>query len=84
MIGIEPIESGLEEALLPADDGGSTGLQHTLDGVEGGSFGQHQDELGAKYVAGRQGTRLSDAAEFRTLIAGERYFTVCRHTNLEA
>jgi hypothetical protein len=84
MIGIEPIESGLEEALLPADNGGSTGLQHTLDGAEGGSFGQHQDELGAKDVAGRQGTRLSDAAEFRTLVAGERYFTVCRHTNLEA
>ena len=54
MIGIEPIESGLEEALFPADDGGSTGLQHTLDGVEGGSLGQHQDELGAKDVsAGR-------------------------------
>jgi len=48
MIGIEPIESGLEEALLPADDGGSTGLQPALNGIEGGSFCQHQDELGAK------------------------------------
>ena len=48
MIGIEPIESGLEEALLPTDDGGSTGLQPTLDGVEGCSFGHHQDDPGAK------------------------------------
>jgi len=84
MIGVQPIESGFEEALLPADDGGSTGLQPALNGVKGDSFCQHQDELGAKDVAGRQGTRLSDAAEFRTLVAGEGHFTVCRHTNLEA
>ena len=84
MISVEPIEPGFEEALLPADDRGSTGLQPALNGVEGGSFCQHQDELGAKDVAGRQGTRLSDAAEFRTLVAGEGYFAVCRHTNLEA
>ncbi len=45
------------------------GLQPALNGVERGSFCQHQDELGAKDVAGRQGARLSDAAEFRTLVA---------------
>src|SRR5204863_231501 len=45
MIGIEPIESGLKEALLPADDGRGTRLQSGLDGVEGSSLGQHQDEL---------------------------------------
>ena len=84
MISIQPIEPGLEEALLPANDRGSTGLQPALDGVEGGSVCQHQDELGAKDVAGRQGTRLSDAAEFRTLVAGEGHFAVCRRTNLEA
>jgi hypothetical protein len=60
------------------------GLQPALNGVEGSSFGQHQDELGAKDVAGRQGTRLSNAAEFRPLVAGEGHFAVCRHTNLEA
>src|SRR5215471_263180 len=48
MIGVQPIEPEFEKALLPANDGGSTGLQPTLDGGEGGSFGQHQDELGAK------------------------------------
>jgi len=84
MIGVEPVEPGFEEALLPADDGGSTGLQPTLNGVEGGLFGQHQDELDAKDVAGRQRTRLSDAAEFRALLAGEGHFAVCRHTNFEA
>ena len=84
MIGIEPIEPGLEEALLPANDGGSSGLQPALDGAEGRAFGQHQDELGAKDVAGRQRTRLSNAAEFRTLVAGEGDFAACRHTNLEA
>ncbi len=34
---IGPIEPGLEEALLPANDRGSTGLQPKLNGVEGGS-----------------------------------------------
>src|SRR6202030_852254 len=84
MIGIEPVETGFEEALLPADDRGSTGLQPALNGIERGSLCQHQDEPGAKDVAGRQGARLSDAAEFRTLVAGEGHFAVCRHTNLEA
>src|SRR6202030_3407550 len=84
MIGVEPVEPRFQEALLPADDRGSTGLQPALYGAEGGSFCQHQDELGAKDVAGRQGARLSDAAEFRTLVAGEGHFAVCRHTNLEA
>jgi hypothetical protein len=27
---------------------------------------------------------LSDAAEFRPLVAGEGHFAICRHTNLEA
>jgi len=84
MIGIEPIESGLKEALLPADDGRGTRLQSALDGVEGSSLGQHQDELGAKNVTRRQGTRLSNAAKFYTLVRGEGDFATCRHTNLEA
>src|ERR1700747_3668747 len=77
MIGVEPVESRFEEALLPADDRGSTGLQPALNGVKGGSLCQYQDEVGAKHVAGRQGMRLSDAAEFRTLVAGEGHFC-CR------
>jgi TPR repeat protein len=32
MIGVKPIDPGLEEALLPANDGGSTSLQPTFDG----------------------------------------------------
>lgn len=59
MIGAEPINPGFEEALFPAADGVSTGLQSALNGVEGGAFGQHRDELGAKDVARRQGPRLS-------------------------
>jgi hypothetical protein len=84
MIGIQPIEPEFEEALLPADDGGSTGLQPAFNRVEGGPFTQHQDELGAKDVTRWQGTRLSNAAEFGTLVTGERDFAACRHTNLEA
>jgi len=53
-----------------------------FNGVEAGSLGQHQNQLGAKNVARRQGTRLGNAAEFRMLVAGEKDFTVCRRTNL--
>lgn len=76
MIGIEPVEPGFEEALLPADDGGSTALQPALNGVEGSSFCQHQDEHGAKDVAGRQGMRLSNAAEFRWLLVRDTSLSV--------
>jgi hypothetical protein len=38
MIGVEPVEPRFEEALLPADDGGSHGLQPALNGIEGDSF----------------------------------------------
>jgi len=84
MTGIEPVKPGLEEASLPADDGGSRGLQLPFDDAERRALGQHQDELGAKDVARRQGTRLSNAVEFGTLVAGEGDFAACRHTNLEA
>jgi hypothetical protein len=84
MVGVQPIQPEFEKALLPTNDGGSTGLQLTLDRVERASFGQHQDELGAKHVACRQGTRLRNAAEFGTLVMGERDFAIGRHTNLEA
>jgi hypothetical protein len=84
MIGIEPIDPGFEKALLPADDRGSSGLQPAFDGVEGSSFRQHQDKPSAKDVAGWQGTRLSDAAQFPTLGRGKREFTACCHTSLEA
>ena len=81
MIGIEPIDSGLQKALFPANDRGSTGLQAAFDRVEGSSFGQHQDELGAKNITGRQRTGLRNAVEFQTLVCRERDFAVCRHTN---
>jgi len=35
MTGIQPIEPECEEALFPADDGGSTGLQPAFNRVEG-------------------------------------------------
>ena len=50
MIGIESVKPELKEALLPANDGRSTGLQSTFDGAKGRSFGQHQDKPGAKDV----------------------------------
>src|SRR5260370_1137225 len=69
MIGVEPVEPRFQEALLPADDRGSTGLQPALNGVEAASFCQHQDELGAKDVAGLETTRLALSPKFRTLLA---------------
>jgi hypothetical protein len=51
MIGIEPIQPGVEKTLLPANDGPGGGLQPTLDGVERSPFRQQQDQLGAKDVA---------------------------------
>ena len=84
VIGIEPVEAGLEEALLPANDGRRRSLQLPLDRAKRRALSQHQDELGAKDVARRQGTRLSNAAEFGTLVGAEGDFATCRHTNLEA
>ena len=84
MTRIQAVHPRGKEALLPADDGRGTRLQSPLDGVEGSSLGQHQDELGAKNVTRRQGTRLSNAAKFYTLVRGEGDFATCRHTNLEA
>ena len=84
MIGIQTIEPGFEKTLLPADDGRRTGLQPPFDGVEGSSFGQHQDQLGAKDVTRWQGARLSNAVQFQTLIAGKGDFTAGRRTSLEA
>jgi len=84
MVGVQPIHPEFEKALLPTNHGGSTGLRLALDRVERGSFGQHQDELGAKHVTCRQGTRLRNAAELGTLVIGERGFAIGRYTNLEA
>ena len=84
MIGVEPIDPGLEEPLFPANDGRRPGLQKSLNRVEGSAFGQHQDELGPKAVTGRQRTRLRNAAEFGMLITGEEDYAICRHTNVEA
>jgi hypothetical protein len=84
VIGIKPIEPGLEETPLSADDGGSRGLQLPLDRAERRALSQHPDKLGAKDIACGQGTRLSDAAEFRMLVGSEGHFALCRHINLEA
>jgi len=84
MIGVQAIESKLQKAPLPANDRRGAGLQPAFDGIEGSSFRQQQHQLGAKDVAGRQGTRLSNAGKFQTLVRGEGDFAACRHTNLEA
>lgn len=64
--------------------GGRTGLQLAFDRIEGSSFGQHQDQFGAKHVSCRQATRFSDAAEFGTLLRSKNDCVVCRHAQLEA
>ena len=63
MIGVQSLESVLPEALLPANDGGSRGLELSLDRVERRrAFGQHQNQLGAKHISRGQRTGLGDAA----------------------
>jgi hypothetical protein len=62
MIGVQSIESGLPEALLPANDRGRCGLELPLDRIEGRPFRQHQNQLGAKHKSGGQRTGLGDMA----------------------
>ena len=84
MVGVDTIQSRLQEALLPANDGWSTGLQPAFDGVEGCTFGQQEDQLGTEDVPGWQGTRLGNAAEFQLLLLSEPDFVACGYINLEA
>jgi hypothetical protein len=81
MIGVQPVEPELQEAPLPANDGGSAGLEADFDGVERYPRGQHEDQLGPKDIAGGQRTRLHNAAEFQALVWGKAAFI---HTSLEA
>jgi hypothetical protein len=71
MIGVEAIEAGGQKALLPANDRRCGGLEPLFDRIEGGPFGQHQEQLGAKHISGGQRTGLGDAAEFQLLIVGQ-------------
>ena len=54
------------EALLPANDGRRCGLELLLDRAKGHAVGQHQNQLGAKYIS-RQG-RVRD---WRCLLSSE-------------
>ena len=62
MIGVQSLQSVSPEALLPAHDGGRRGLELSLNRVEGRAFCQHENQLGAKHVSGRQSTGLGDAS----------------------
>ena len=55
MMGIEAIQTGCQEPLLPTNDRRSCGLQPLLDRAKGRTVGQHQDQLGAEHVSCRQG-----------------------------
>ena len=82
MAGIQSVDAGSEEPLLPADDGRSGGPQPPLNGAERGTLGQHQDQTGAEDISGRQRTRLGDAAELALLTLGENY-GIAGHTPLD-
>ncbi len=84
MIGVQSIESGLPEALLPTNDGGRRGLELSLDRIEGRPFRQHQNQLGAKHVSGGQRTGLGDAAEVGMLLLGEQDLAANGHDSLDA
>ena len=79
-----PSSPVLPEALLPANDGGRRGLELSLDRVEGGAFCQHEDQLGAKHVSGRQRTGLGDAAEVGMVLLGEQDLAANGHDSLDA
>jgi len=68
MIGVQPFESVLPEALLPANDRRRSGRQPLLDRVERRAFSQHQNQLGAKHISGGQRTGLGDATEIGMLL----------------
>jgi hypothetical protein len=82
MSRIQPVQSSGQKLLLPAADGRRGGPQPELDGVVGGAFGQRQDQLGAKDLAGRQGPGLGDAIQFQMLLFGENY-GVAAHIGLD-
>lgn len=79
MAGIQPVDAGSQEPLLPAADGGCRGCQPFFDGVPGGAVGQHQDQPGTKCVPGRQRARHRDAAEFPPLVFREHHCIVDAH-----
>jgi hypothetical protein len=54
MTGVHAIEPVVQEAPFPANDRGGRGLELALDGAERRTFGQHQNQLGTKHIAGRQ------------------------------
>jgi hypothetical protein len=68
MIGVQPIEPVVPEALLPANDGGRRGLELSLDRAERHAFPQHQNQLGAKHISGGQRTRLANSLVMVTLL----------------
>ena len=69
---VQSLQSCGQETLLPAADGRSRGSQAMLDRAVGCPFCQHQDQPGAKDIARRQRTGLSDAAEFQLLFFGKQ------------
>jgi len=71
MAGIQTVDAGSEEALLPSADGRSGGSQLPLNAVVRSPLRQHQDKPGTEDISSRQRTRLSNAAEFELLAVGE-------------
>ena len=84
MISIEPIEPDSRKRCFQRMIVGALVCSRRLMVLKEAPSASIRDELGAKDVTRRQGTRLSDAAEFGMLVVGKRDFAVCRHTNLEA
>jgi hypothetical protein len=74
MMGIQSIHPQPKEARLPADGGRCRGSKLLLDHAESGTFGQHQDQAGAKHISGGQRTRLRNAAQFLALLFAQQHF----------
>ena len=81
--GIQAVDPGSNEALLPAADGRCRGPQPLLDRTERRSLGQHQDQTGAKDISGGQRTGLGNTAEFQSLVFAEQD-GIGGHTCLDA
>jgi hypothetical protein len=82
MSRVQPVQSCGQETLLPAADGRSCPSQPLPDRTVRSALGQHQDQSGSEDIARRQGTGLSDTAEFDLLLFG-KHDGVADHISLD-
>ena len=80
MIRIESLYACFQESLFPTRDGGPRRLQAFLNHGISEALGQHQNQFSPENEAGRQGPRLSDLVQIRSLLFRQgKWFGCERH-----